>query len=190
MRTPLAVAAASAAAIAVLLLFSQPPDATARGGGNFHDADQFTPRDTYHPWIVDGVKYSIGKIINRLPNGSVEMKVDRDTVYYYRGVFMKKLGTRYQVIDSPVGAVVADIHEDYTPIAVGREEWYYFQGTFYRWTGRGYRVETAPIGVTVPYLPQGKRTRWINGKKHFGFGTGTYKPYYLDGDLVYKVIKR
>jgi hypothetical protein len=126
-----------------------------------------------------------------LPGAAVEVKVGDTTYHYFSGLFYRQIPNNYIVVPAPVGAVV-DALPDKAGAAVYNDDadtYAYYFGTFFTKEGDKYKVVAPPAGTLVGYVPDGYTETEVGESVNYQFGGITYKPAYLQDNVVYQVVK-
>lgn len=127
-----------------------------------------------------------------IPKTQTTVVVHEHTYIYSEGVFLTKSGTKYVVVEAPVGGVITELPPGYSIVYVKKSPYYYFNGTYYVVVQKPekivYKVVSAPIGAIVEYLPKGVMERKLQGKKYLILHGIWYQPFYSGSDIVYRVV--
>lgn len=137
MRTVIRTTALALVAVATCALAALPARAADPfGRGYFYD-DRFH-HDRYYP--------RPGFSINVLPRGYVTVPWQGSHYYYHGGVWYRPFGSRYQIVQPPLGIGAPLLPPGYTTVWIGGLPYYYADGTYYLWepSRRGYVVTTPP----------------------------------------------
>jgi len=126
-----------------------------------------------------------------LPGAAVEVKVGDTTYQYMSGMFYRRLPSNYIVVPAPVGAVVDTVPEQIgAAVYNGDADTYgYYFGTFFTREGDKHKVVAPPAGTLVGYVPDGYTETEVGDTVNYTFGDITYKPAYLQDNIVYQVVK-
>ncbi len=89
------------------------------------------------------------------------------------------------------GAKVSSLPEGFISVALDSLTYFYYLGTFYLRdsTTGNYAVTPAPVGAVVPYIPTEYQKVTINGEQYYQYAGIYYRPTYVNGQLLYKVVK-
>ena len=58
-----------------------------------------------------------------------------------------------------------------------------------RYRKNGYKVVKPAIGLTVSSVPEERKTIKIDGEDHVEFNRITYRPFFRDGQVAFRVVK-
>lgn len=95
-----------------------------------------------------------GLRLSWIPDTFFSLSVGGGRYYYYDGLYYKRFGTDYVIINPPIGAVVRDIPADYRPVIVNGVTYYVDNGIYYVYTRNGYQVVPTPVQVVQPAYVQ------------------------------------
>ena len=73
--------------------------------------------------------------------------------YYQHGYFYQRTPDGYVIIDSPVGAVIETIPDNYKIVVINGKTYYYHNDTYFIYSGKKYVVVADPV-YQVAELPQ------------------------------------
>ncbi len=134
-------------ALAALVMAAQPVQAFARGHdeGRREDSHHGDSRARHYP--------EHGRNAFWLPRNSISISVGGIGFYYGEGVFYRRSGPRYIVVDPPFGAVVTVLPSDCQVIPINGATYYVSQGVYYTHVPTGYVVVPQP--ATLVQAPQG-----------------------------------
>jgi len=90
-----------------------------------------------------------GKIVVSLPGTYISLSVGKSRYYYCDGVYYRKHGFNYVVVEPPVGAVLKLPPPYYEPVMINGTVYYVNNGVYYRGTHSGYQVVESPSGAPV-----------------------------------------
>ena len=119
------------------------PGGPAWSGGHargYVDFDARYGHNHYYP--------SRGFVYGTLPVGAVSVGFGGGNYFFHGGVWFRPYGTRYVVVQPPVGIYLPVLPSDYATVWIGGVPYYYADGVYYNVApGRGYVVVAAPPGV-------------------------------------------
>ena len=140
----------------------------------------------------------LGTLIVSLHPHSQTVYESDEPYYYYNGVYYRKKGAGWVVVEAPVGVTVTVLPDEAAPVYVkGGEPLEYANGAFYEpqpldESGAGgarHTVVKAPPGVTVPQLPSGAEEKTMGEITYFVHGGTWYQPFYSGSAVVYMVVE-
>lgn len=85
-----------------------------------------------------------------LPAAFATLVIAGATYYYCEGVYYRRHGATYVVVEPPAGAVVTTIPAGYQPVLVNGVTYYTHDGIYYQYTPSGFVVVPQPAVVAVP----------------------------------------
>jgi Family of unknown function (DUF6515) len=126
------------------------PGGPAWSGGHargYVDFDARYGHNHYYP--------SRGFVYGTLPVGAVSVGYGGGNYFFHGGVWFRPYGTRYVVVQPPVGIYLPVLPGDYATVWVGGVPYYYADGVYYNAApGRGYVVVAPPPGAeAAPTTP-------------------------------------
>lgn len=108
-------------------------------------------------------------------------------VYYDNGNFYEKDGSKYRVIEAPIGMKVPTIPASATECIVGSTVYHYYEGVFYKYEVGGFTVVRAPVGAIVYNLPPGASESTINGQVYYNLNGVFYMPTSYNNEAAFEV---
>ncbi|MCB1606895.1 MAG: hypothetical protein KDI71_07960 [Xanthomonadales bacterium] len=147
--------------------------------------DHYWYHSTYaHPY------YAPGYTVVVLPNDSTVVVVDGVRYHYHHGIYYRAHGSRFVVVNAPLGAQVAVLPVGHYGVHHGHVHYRVYAGSYYLWEPQlsSYRVVSAPIGVIVPVLPEGAEKLSVNGQRRFRVGGVLYEPLFDGVRVVFRSV--
>ena len=163
--------------IAVGILLANASSVNAAPGSSHHRHHgpvEFLPATAAH-LVVEGVKYWLS-----------------DGVYY------RKKGERYIVVEAPKGAKMRHLPNGAVLVKRNGKQYFRHAGVYYRWapSSNEYIVvmpeqsmaSDYPLGSVLTKLPDGANAILIKGVQYFSFNDQVFMPTQRSGKVVYVVV--
>lgn len=129
-----------------------------------------------------------GLRVNIIPSSHVSISLGGLRFYYSDGLYYRRYGTYYEVVNPPYGAVVRRIPTVYRPVVVGGVTYYTDNGVYYVYTPGGYQVVPAPVTVLqAPPLVAGPTVVTTTPATVVATTTAATAPVTLGNDDTYTV---
>jgi len=90
--------------------------------------------------------YPIGYRLNTLPRGYLSFSLGSGRYYYQSGLYYRRHGSSYVVVQAPIGAYINVLPYGYRTFYLGGIPYFYASGVYYNWNDRyrSYQVVRQP----------------------------------------------
>ena len=139
--------------------------------------------DIHRPRFWHG--FAFGSRFHNLRGSYLRVFVGNAPFFYDDGIFFQQVGSDYQEVYPPVGAVIPELPDGAIEISAGNLIYYYAGGAFYIQQSGGFVIAPPPMGVVVPELPPGAVSVAINNTLAYQFNGIYYQPVFVNGVTQY-----
>jgi len=115
--------------------------------------------------------------------------VNNAPYFYDDGIYYQQVGSDYQEVYPPVGAVLTELPDGAIEVDDGSLVYYYAGGAFYVQQDGGFVIVPTPLGVIVPELPPGVVQLSAGNSALYQFNEVCYQPVFVNGVTQYRTLR-